>query len=358
LKYLTIIFVFLAVKATSQNLLPNGSFEEVNTCAEYKMPCGPKGWFGVPIGSPYYDKTAAYEGRSGLKYTVFDFTGQNKRSFLETEILVPLHKDSQYRIELFVFGDCIDPGRLSFYLPSEDFLYEKDHWQSFTPAVSYAASYQLAKTGRKYWNKLTLSFRATGREKYFVIGNFSNADFDPVCEISENQLFYTIDNVSLTPVNFTETIGPSAMNRQTALFARTERHELLKDIVMAYHQRPVKQKNIRIDTLVIPDVLFAVNDDRVQEKTRTLIDDFLKGINLGKLDSIVVEGHTDITGTSQRNEVLSRGRAASVRTYILSKVPALVINRGWGSAKPVADNSTEKGRQKNRRVVIYLYMKS
>jgi outer membrane protein OmpA-like peptidoglycan-associated protein len=358
LKYLTIILVFLAANATAQNLLPNAGFEDVNTCAEYKMPCGPKGWFGVPVGTPYYDKSAAYEGRSGLKFTVFDFTGQNKRSFVQTEILVPLRKDSQYKIELFVFGDCIDPGKLSFYLPSEDFLYEKDHWRAFTPAAGYTASYQLVKTSKKYWNKLTLGFKATGKERYFVIGNFSNADFDPVCEISENQLYYTIDNISLTPVNFKETIGPSALNRQAALFARTERHELLKDIVMAYHHKPVQHKNLRIDTLVIPDVLFAVNDDRVQGKTKTLIDNFLKGINLGKLDSIVVEGHADITGTSQRNEALSRGRAATVRTYILSKVPALVIDRGWGSMKPVADNSTEKGRQKNRRVVIYLYMKS
>lgn len=109
---------------------------------------------------------------------------------------------------------------------------------------------------------------------------------------------------------------------------------------------------------MIPDVLFAVNDSRVQEKTETLIDNFLKGVNLGKLDSIVVEGHTDITGTTQRNEALSRDRSSNVRAYILTKIPALVISRGWGSMKPVADNNTEKGRQKNRRVVIYLYMKS
>jgi outer membrane protein OmpA-like peptidoglycan-associated protein len=358
LKFLTIISVLIAANATAQNLLPNAGFEEVNSCAEYKMPCGPKGWFGVPIGVPYYDKSAAYDGRSALKYTVFDFTGQNKRSFVQTEILVPLRKDSQYVIELFVLGDCIDPGRLSVYLPAEDFLYEKDHWAPFKPSVSYAGEYQLDKTGKKYWNKISLPFKATGKERFFVLGNFNNQDFDPVCEQTENQIYYTIDNISLRPVYFTETLGQAAMKRQAALFDRTERHELLKEIVMAYHQKPGMNRSARIDTLVIPDVLFAVNDDRVQGKTETLIDNFLKGINIGKLDSIVVEGHTDITGTSLRNDALSRGRAASVRSYILSKIPALVIERGWGSRKPIADNSTEKGRQKNRRVVIYLYMKN
>lgn len=350
--------LFTATGLQAQNLLPNAGFEEVNTCNEYKMPCGPKGWFGVPIGASYYDKTAAFEGRSGLKFTVFDFTGQNKRSFVQTEILVPLRKDSQYVIELYVFGDCVDPGKLSVYMPAEDFLYERDQWAAFTPSVSYAGEYQLERTNRKYWFKISLPFKATGLEHFFVVGNFSEKDFDPVCEQTENQIFYTIDNISLKPLYFTETIGPAALKRQAALFARTERHELLQDQVVAYHQKQSKQKPVRIDTLVIPDVLFAVNDARVQEKTGALIDQFLKGIHLAKLDSIVVEGHTDITGTSQRNEALSRDRAASVRTYILSKLPALVISRGWGSMKPVADNSTEKGRQKNRRVVIYLYMKT
>jgi outer membrane protein OmpA-like peptidoglycan-associated protein len=350
--------LFAGAGLHAQNLLPNAGFEEVNTCDEYKMPCGPKGWFGVPIGIPYYDKTAAFEGRSGLKYTVYDFTGQNKRSFVETEILVPLRKDSQYQVEIYVFGDCVDPGKLSVYMPSEDFLYEKDQWAAFTPSVSYAGEYQLEKTSRRFWHKITLHFKATGREHYFVIGNFSGKDFDPVCEQTENQIFYTIDNVSLKPLYFTETIGAAALKRQAALFARTERHELLQDIVLSYHQKQAKQKPVRIDTLVIPDVLFAVNDARVQDNTAAMIDQFLKGIHLAKLDSIVVEGHTDITGSSQRNEALSCDRAASVRSYILSKLPAVVISRGWGSMKPVADNSTEKGRQKNRRVVIYLYMKS
>jgi outer membrane protein OmpA-like peptidoglycan-associated protein len=357
LKYLIIISLFLAANAQAQNLLPNGGFEDVNICEEYKMPCGPKGWFGVPIGVPYYDKSVAYEGRSGLKFTAFDFTGRVMRSFIESEILVPLRKDSQYLIELYVFSDCIDAGKLSVYMPSEDFLYEKDQWAAFLPAVTYAGGQQLVRTNKKYWFKLSMPFKATGKEHFFVVGNFSNKDFNPVCEQSEDQVLYTIDNISLKPVYFTEIIGQAAQKRQAALFDRTERHELLKEQVMLHQQKGSGRKPGRIDTLVIPDVLFAVNDSRVQQKTKTLIDNFLKTIDPGKLDSVVVEGHTDITGSTHRNDALSSERAASVRSYIVSKLPAVVISRGWGSSKPVAGNNTEKDRQKNRRVVIYLYMK-
>jgi len=69
---------------------------------------------------------------------------------------------------------------------------------------------------------------------------------------------------------------------------------------------------------------------------------------------VSIEGHTDNTGTPQGNKTLSDERAKAV----LAAVAVLGVDAGrmsavgWGQDKPVADNSTEEGRAKNRRVEI------
>jgi outer membrane protein OmpA-like peptidoglycan-associated protein len=67
---------------------------------------------------------------------------------------------------------------------------------------------------------------------------------------------------------------------------------------------------------------------------------------------IGVYGHTDSRGTPGNNLVLSKQRAAAVRNYVQGK--GIAANRleseGYGQTKPIADNNTEEGRTKNRRV--------
>lgn len=74
--------------------------------------------------------------------------------------------------------------------------------------------------------------------------------------------------------------------------------------------------------------------------------------------SIDIQGHTDSKGTDAINNPLSMNRAQSVANYLNTcGVPASQFKNvsGFGSTQPVADNATEEGRQKNRRVEVYLY---
>ena len=69
-----------------------------------------------------------------------------------------------------------------------------------------------------------------------------------------------------------------------------------------------------------------------------------------------VQGHTDNTGTPERNAELSRQRADSVRDYLVSKGIAAdrITSKGYGQDAPVADNATAAGRETNRRVEFKL----
>jgi outer membrane protein OmpA-like peptidoglycan-associated protein len=67
---------------------------------------------------------------------------------------------------------------------------------------------------------------------------------------------------------------------------------------------------------------------------------------------VTIEGHTDNRGAAASNLKLSEGRAQAVRAYLEGKgVEASRLDaKGFGAAKPIADNATEKGREANRRV--------
>jgi outer membrane protein OmpA-like peptidoglycan-associated protein len=70
--------------------------------------------------------------------------------------------------------------------------------------------------------------------------------------------------------------------------------------------------------------------------------------------SILVAGHTDSTGSDVHNQQLSERRAQVVKNALGGQGvnPARMTTIGFGESKPIADNSTEAGRQINRRVEI------
>jgi outer membrane protein OmpA-like peptidoglycan-associated protein len=72
---------------------------------------------------------------------------------------------------------------------------------------------------------------------------------------------------------------------------------------------------------------------------------------------VVVEGHTDNQGSPDLNQTLSQNRAASVVDYLQTSLNSAFYKKAFASAKPVADNRTTEGRQKNRRVEIYVYIR-
>lgn len=67
-----------------------------------------------------------------------------------------------------------------------------------------------------------------------------------------------------------------------------------------------------------------------------------------------IAGHTDNVGQGNDNMILSQKRAESVKAWLVKKgiQPARLIAKGYGATQPVADNSTDDGKQQNRRTEV------
>lgn len=104
------------------------------------------------------------------------------------------------------------------------------------------------------------------------------------------------------------------------------------------------------------DVLFNVNSAALDGDGRTTLDDVAGVLNEYPKTAVVVQGHTDATGSEEHNQELSERRAGSVRGYLVNRGvdPDRLAAIGYGETYPVASNDSESGRQQNRRVDILL----
>jgi outer membrane protein OmpA-like peptidoglycan-associated protein len=104
-------------------------------------------------------------------------------------------------------------------------------------------------------------------------------------------------------------------------------------------------------------IQFALNSAELSEASKTNLKDLAKTLNKYKDTNIVIEGHTDITGTREHNMRLSERRAEAVTNYLESIGVARkrVTEQGYGPDQPVADNNSDYGRQQNRRVEVAIF---
>ena len=104
-------------------------------------------------------------------------------------------------------------------------------------------------------------------------------------------------------------------------------------------------------------LLFAVNSSKLTPDMKTQLRDFAATLNEYDDTNILIDGHTDSTGSDSYNMDLSEDRADAVNDYLTSlgvKRSRLGI-RGFGETQPVASNDTDAGRQQNRRVEVSIW---
>ncbi|GEM_PF-4367704 len=108
----------------------------------------------------------------------------------------------------------------------------------------------------------------------------------------------------------------------------------------------------------IQNIEFDYNKATIRRSAYQLLNRLGRTLKKFPQYTIVVVGHTDNTGSRERNEELSQQRAESVIAYLKKKgVKNDIAAKGVAWDEPIADNETEYGRQRNRRVEFILKKK-
>lgn len=104
------------------------------------------------------------------------------------------------------------------------------------------------------------------------------------------------------------------------------------------------------------DVSFDVNSANIKPELRSVLDTFANSLRGDPNAMLTIVGHTDSTGSDAINNPLSLERARSVKDYLSARgvSSTRIETAGRGEREPIADNSTESGRARNRRVEMYL----
>lgn len=147
-----------------------------------------------------------------------------------------------------------------------------------------------------------------------------------------------------------------------------EIYYLMVDYATDYVYRGVEPKGFTIyfynywpkkKPIVLKDVQFNNNKSVLLKSSFEALDKLVEEMKKDKRMNIEIIGHSDNSGDEEKNVVLSEKRAMAVYDYLVSKgiKDNRILTKGVGSSKPIADNNTSEGRQKNRRVEFKIIMR-
>jgi outer membrane protein OmpA-like peptidoglycan-associated protein len=142
--------------------------------------------------------------------------------------------------------------------------------------------------------------------------------------------------------------------REAAVRAQQEQAELRRKLIIQFNQILETRESARGLIVNMSDVLFDTAQYTLKPGAREKLAK-VSGIILAHPGlKIAVEGHTDSIGGDEYNMKLSENRANAVRIYLVSQGlnSGIVTAQGFGKNRPVDDNGTAAGRQRNRRVEL------
>jgi outer membrane protein OmpA-like peptidoglycan-associated protein len=360
--------------------VPNPSFEDVNTCAEFGQPCSPSAWFYLSrkFTTGYFPRYPSATGSRHLQIVAASRESDN-RQYWETMLLCPLQAGERYAVSLKI-ASPVNRTDLSkrcpnlrdvglwftnrFLFVDGDSVLQPGKYLSFTDA-----STRDLKNG---WFEVKKEFVATANANILIVGNFAHAlnmDLMDLRNPTTPTLDVLVDDLSVARVK--GGTCASASKLKDWLYAITERHSgrLSGDLVpsrsdtlpdVAGEEKPQPKLAIetpdgvgppaRTDTIVVRNIQFdfdkylVENPDTLQQYRRLLTRSGIKKIQ--------VVGFTDDAGSEAYNLDLSQKRAHEVAGLLASKFgidPSLIEAEGRGISRKYPSKFL------NRRVEIYIF---
>jgi len=352
-----LIYISLAAQGTAEteqpNIIPNPSFERFSS--------PPIGWFykgihytnvmkywssatnaspdvfGPKVRVPDHWEKKGFgkqSPRSGLAMSGITVYGceQGKphcREYIEIQMSEPLVKGQDYLAEMWVscLPNSLRVNNLGFYFSDTKIDEITDR---VLPLQPQAFSSEVLEVRGKEWILVSERFVATSEAEYLVIGNFSQDSLTTVHPGPEGSLpfaYYYIDDVLVKKI---PPILPIPVPEDDLTNIKLEEGK----------------------SIALRDIYFEHDESELMPRSFVELKKLLKIMQENPGLAIEICGHTDNTGGSDYNRILSEKRAKAVSDYLnKSGVPGNRTSyRGCGSAQPIATNATPKGRQLNRRV--------
>jgi OOP family OmpA-OmpF porin len=360
-----LILLLFAYKLSAQNLIANGTFEEINTCTEFNQECAPEAWRTVSTFLPQFlsDHINKNSVDKFVGISVFNPNSANVRNYLQSQLICPMIKGKKYQFSFRIKPDKIILESFGVHFSDTLIFVEKEKLLKIKPSIDISSKYAaLSKKNRKNWVKIDLEYTATGKEKYIIIGNFQADNEQPKIYISDlkpyTTYYYYIDDVVLYTADTLCWCKDSEVRKQF-IYDQNDRH--------SYRRLPQTigfplDSNVEIttietnDTIRLGDLSFEFNSSELGSEGISNLKTYFQNINSEKIESIDINGHTDSIGLKEYNLELSKKRAQAVKVVLDDLGLSELIREveGYGDQKPISTNETEKGRKSNRRVEIII----
>ncbi|MDR1006593.1 MAG: OmpA family protein [Bacteroidales bacterium] len=379
---ITAINVFLISNAFGQDtndLIYNPSFEEHLTCPNKIEAYGEMtevlGWWQPTGGSSdYYNKCGKKQTsvpknklgiqmpRSGVGMVGIYTSKTTYREYIQTQLKEKLLKGEKYKLTFYVslseyssgaiatIGGLFTTYKLSDTVREmlainertmHDFNVKEKRTTYFKPQV--VNPFEKPLTNTQQWMKIEGEFVAQGGEQYLTIGNFYPSDKSNVVDIADLTYllpgaYYYIDDVSLVCLTCGMPKQIAAVSEGGSPITITKQKE----------KKPYEVGQV----VVLKDIFFDFDKSILLPQSYIELNNLLDVLNKYPQMTIELRGHTDNYGTDAYNLPLSQRRAAAVYDYLIAHGidKSRLSYKGYGAKIPIADNNTDEGRAKNRRV--------
>ena len=114
----------------------------------------------------------------------------------------------------------------------------------------------------------------------------------------------------------------------------------------------IEKKDQEVVDMAVKNLEFETSKDIIEERSKPSLNSLADKLKQKSEWNLLLSGHTDNVGDDDANMILSKNRSEAVKNYLISKgisESRIKVNY-FGETKPIADNNTQEGRQKNRRV--------
>jgi OmpA-OmpF porin, OOP family len=326
-----------------KNLVPNGSFENFRKKANNIKNALP--WTGIATVDYYFeplgnDTTRCKGARTGDCYAGLRFQKKYKE-FMEVKLAEPLRHGQTYQFECYI--------RLAFWsnaqLKSFGVYFSKAGMKAVKfPERDYmidTVAKKGALDGRFCWFRVYGTYRAAGGEKYITIGNFSPNIRKDMAKINLfkpgfKEAYYFVDDVSLKWVKPKE-------DEIKVVYVDSIRYE--KDSVLQVKTDAHAGEKITLK------VSFELGKSYITSESFAELNKLAQYLFRHPALVIRINGHSDNQGSKRKNQRLSEERARAVFEYLINKgVQNKMYYKGYGDTVPIADNATDEGQARNRRV--------